>query len=265
VSVLGQPLAEIPEAAATGRIAELYAEIRAVSGLPMVNLVYRHLATTPGLLERCWAGLGPNLGSTAAAARARDLVALAALPGAVALRPATPAAAGLAGEQARLAQATLAAYARGNSLNVLAMFALLDGCHGGRVTTEAEPPVPAPVLPMTALDALSPRAAALLDELSLHIVGGEEPRLVPSLFRHFAADERQLILVSGVVEPALGAVLERAARVADGARVLAADLPHRVPALRDDVGREVARRFSEATSRMLVVGELLAAALARAE
>jgi hypothetical protein len=265
VSAAGQPLAEIPEAAATGRTAELYADIRAVSGLPMVNLVYRHLATTPELLERCWAGLGPNLASANAAAAAAELVALAATPGAAALPPATLAAAGLAGEQAGLARATLAAYARGNSLNVLAMFALLDGCYGGTDAAGAEQPAPARVLPMAPLDALTPAAAALLDEMSLGVVGGEEPRLVPSLFRHFAGDERQLALVWSVVEPALGAALERAARVADRARALAAGLPHPVPALRDEAGREVARRFSVATSRMLVVGELLAAALAEAE
>jgi hypothetical protein len=262
--VTGTALAEIPEAAATGRIAELYVDIRSVCGLPMVNLVYRHLATEPGLLERCWAGLRPNLASAAAAAGAAELVRLAATPGAQALRPATVAASGLTGEQIRLAGATLAAYARGNSLNVLAMFALLDGCDGRSDATEAEPTAREPILPMAPLDALTPRAAALLDEISLGVVGAEEPRLVPSLFRHFAADERQLTLIWSVLEPAVATAHERAGRVAERGRVLAAGLPHPVPALRDEAGREVARRFSEATSRMLVFGELLAAALAEA-
>jgi hypothetical protein len=263
--VTGTVLAEVPEAGATGRIAELYAEIRSVFGLPIVNLVYRHLATAPDLLERCWAGLRPNLASAAATADAAELVSLAATPGAPALPPATVAAAGLTGEQIRLARATLAAYARGNSLNVLAMFALLDGCHGGSDgTVAAEPAAADLILPMAPLDALTPRAAALLDGISLSVVGGEEPRLVPSLFRHFAGDERQLTLVWSALEPAVAAAHERAARVADRGRVLAAGLPHPAPALRDEAGREVARRFSEATSRMLVFGELLAAALGEA-
>jgi hypothetical protein len=257
-------LAEVPEAAATGRIAELYADIRAVCGLPMVNLVYRHLATTPDLLERCWAGLRPNLASAPAAAGAAELVGLAAIPDPVRPGPAALAAAGLDGRRARLARATLAAYARGNALNSLAMFALLDGCRGGGDVIEVQPAPPEPTLPMAPLDALTPRAAALLDEISLAVVGGEEPRLVPSLFRHFAAEERQLTLVWSVLEPAVTTAHERAGRVAGRARLLAVQLPHPVPALRDEAGRDIARRFAEATSRMLVFGELLAAAFAEA-
>jgi hypothetical protein len=262
--VIGEPLAEVPEAAATGRIAELYADIRSVFGLPMVNLVYRHLATKPDLLERCWAGLRANLASSVATADAAELVGLAATPGTRRLQPATLAAAGLTGEPARLARATLAAYARGNSLNVLAMFALLDGCDGGADTAEAEPLAPEPILPMAPLEDLAPPVAALLDEISLHVIGGEEPRLVPSLFRHFAGDERLLALVWHVLEPSVAGAHERAGEVAARARALAADLPYAVPALRDEAVREVAPRFSEATSRMLVFGQLLAVALGEA-
>jgi len=252
-------LAEVPEWAAAGPLAGLYADIRSVLGLPMVNLVYRHLATRPGLLERCWTALRPNLASSAAAAAATELGALAALGG-----PQVSLVAGLPEETVRLARATAGAYGRGNALNVLAMFALLDGCCGGAGGEEVPPPAPAPILPMASLDELAPPVAELLDEISLRVVGGEEPRLVPSLFRHFAGDERLLAASWAVLEPGLDEALERAGRVAGRARTLAADLPHPVPKLQDERARDVARRFSKATSRMLVCGELLGAALGEA-
>jgi hypothetical protein len=259
-------LAELPEGDATGRVAELYADIRTVLGLPMVNLVYRHLATKPGVLEESWAGLRPNLASQAASAAADELVSLAAPPG-VASAPGTAlAVAGLAGEQARLARATLAAYRRANSLNALGMAALLEGCPGGGPGGEEAPaPGTEPILPMASLDGLAPPVAALLDEMSLHVVGPEEPRLVPSLLRHFAGDVRTLALVWTALRPYTAELSRRGEQIAMRARARARSLPYPVSPLHDPAGRVAARRFSAATARMLVLGEVLAAALAEAE
>ena len=54
-------LAELPESAATGRIAEIYREIRRVSGVPYVSSLQRYLATLPGVLEWAWAALRPAM------------------------------------------------------------------------------------------------------------------------------------------------------------------------------------------------------------
>ena len=45
--------AEIAEADATGRTREIYDDFKASIGLPMVNLVYRHMATTPEWWRLC--------------------------------------------------------------------------------------------------------------------------------------------------------------------------------------------------------------------
>jgi hypothetical protein len=258
-------LLELSEADATGRTAELYADIRAVLGLPMVNLVYRHLATKPGVLEQCWAELRPNFASRAVAAAADELVALALPPGVVSLPPAALAVAGLAGAQLRLARSTLAAYRRANSLNALGLAALLDGGPGG-VTggEEVAPPLSEPILPMASIEELSLPAAALLDEMSLHVVGGDEPRLIPSLLRHFAADPCALALVWTALRPSADEIACRGADLARRARSLVSALPHRVTALHDDGDRAAARRFMDATARMLVVGEALSAAVVEA-
>ena len=257
-------LAELPEAAATERVAELYADIRAVLGLPMVNLVYRALATKPGVLDDCWAAMRPNLASAAAASAAGELVALAAPAGVIPLPRATVAEAGLRGKRVALARATLAAYRRANSLNLLGMFALLDGCPGGGSVDAAPAPTSEPILPMVSLESLAPETAALLNEMSARIVGGDEPRIVPSLLRHFADDARLLELLWVVLEPATAEADGRAAGLVRRARDLANGLPYPVAVLEDEPAQSVVAKFPDAMARMLVLGELLTAALAEA-
>ena len=54
-------LAELPEDQATGRIAEIYDEIRRFSGVPYVSSLQRYVATLPGVLEWAWDALRPAL------------------------------------------------------------------------------------------------------------------------------------------------------------------------------------------------------------
>ena len=51
--------AEIRETDASPHVAALYADIKAATGTPQVNLIFRHLATFPGVLDWAWAVLGP--------------------------------------------------------------------------------------------------------------------------------------------------------------------------------------------------------------
>ena len=67
--------AEIAEADATGRTREIYDDFKSSLGLPMINLVYRHLATMPGCLEWAWALLRPHFVGGAFAREAERLVA----------------------------------------------------------------------------------------------------------------------------------------------------------------------------------------------
>ena len=54
-------LAELPEDRATGRIAEIYAEVRLFSGVPYVSSLQRYLATLPGVLEWAWDAVRPAM------------------------------------------------------------------------------------------------------------------------------------------------------------------------------------------------------------
>jgi hypothetical protein len=263
-------LPEVPEADATGTVAAMYTDIRLVLGLPLVNLVYRYLATTPGLLERAWDQLRPNLLDEATDSLASELAAFPA--GTVVPIPAVSlAATGFVGERAARGAATLAAYARANSRNLLAVHALLDGNSGPQVRASAQMPAAVaadnqPVLPMADLDRLPPEATAILLEMSVAITGPEEPTLVPSLPRHFADPPCLLALLWAALRPALasGAGDAPAHTLAERARALAARLPYGVRPIEDPRARIVLGRFVGAVSKMLFVGDLMCRALAEA-
>lgn len=54
-------LAELTEDRASGRIAEIYDEIRRFSGVPYVSSLQRYLATLPGVLEWAWNAVRPAM------------------------------------------------------------------------------------------------------------------------------------------------------------------------------------------------------------
>ena len=53
------PVPAITEKDATGEVAELYADIRQTLGVPLVNLIWRNLATIPGALAWAWLSVKP--------------------------------------------------------------------------------------------------------------------------------------------------------------------------------------------------------------
>ncbi len=185
-------LPTVPESEAEGATALLYADIRAVLGVPVVNLIWRRLAFFPGGLEWAWSAVRPLYASGAAATGAALLRDRTPLPDLPPWPEAALAAAGL-GEPERAAIAhMLASYDRGNRLNQVALGALLPALEGA--VSEAappiapaagDPPVEGALPPLPALEALSPpvRALALaLDRLG----GGDDDEIVTSLWRHLA-------------------------------------------------------------------------------
>ena len=67
------PVPAITEAEATGNIAAIYTDIRATLGVPVVNLIWRHLAVFPDGLPWAWESLKPLYASGAIAGQAAAL------------------------------------------------------------------------------------------------------------------------------------------------------------------------------------------------
>jgi hypothetical protein len=179
-------LAEIREVDADPTTATVYLDIKRATGLPQVNLIYRHLATVPGMLAWTWAVIGPLYKSGAIARHARALIKQLAIPaddgGILDSLPAAE----------REAVATvLAFYNYGNSNNLVAFSALL---HASQSPPEASPAdqgieaaaAPAPLADIPALprrEALAPDVLNLIAELTAR-QGGAQIGVTPSLYLH---------------------------------------------------------------------------------
>lgn len=261
-------LPEISESDAAGSVAEVYEDIRAVTQLPLVNLVYRYLATEPGRLEAAWRELRPNLVDPGTIEAAEAIAAAArsdagALPG-ISVAPVLDA------EQLDLALATLAAYGRGNSRNLIVVMALLSGVPGTAATEvggEIES-VSAPVgaiLPMKSLDELDEQSRSLLDQMAAALTAPGETVLIPGLLRHFADDSDLLAFFWAILKPRTvdGTIAARADRIDALARRALTDLPARVTAIEDPEVRGVLERFAATIPRMSVVAGILEASLTR--
>lgn len=244
------PVPAIPEAEATGAVAALFADIRAVTGVGVVNLIWRHLATIPGGLEWAWGAVRPRYADGALATGADRLRAALVMPDLGRLTLPDPAAGRI-----------LAAYDRTNGRALLALCALLarlDGVGATPVTSgtpRAEAALPLPPLP--ALDGLAPEIAALVLRLN-HIGAGRPDPILASMYRHLAYWPEFLVSLEAplnrvAIRPMIEAALATA-RVE--ARVFApalAAMPE-LPAVSEPPVRAALNRFAEdALARMVVI------------
>jgi hypothetical protein len=261
----GPYLREIPEAAATGSVAEVYEGLRRVLGVPFVAFVYRALAAEPGRLERIWADLLPNMTSPYAR-RAADELATVSL-GSVAAIPAVALA--LTGFDARRVASTLDGFRRVNSANLVAVHALLKGIDRPAAPSGAsvgDIGASEPTLPIPEMASFPEAVRALLNEMSVPFAGDERPVLIPSLLRALANYPCLLALLWATLRPHVKGNEFRPAvdRVSGRAAELARETPYRVTRVDDEGAREILRRFAPTIAAMLVGGSLLEAALAEA-
>ena len=265
-------LPELAEGDATGDKAAIYAEIRKLGGVPMVALIFRHLATLPGALEWMWSALGPawrggELQESAwQIAREAPLAPIAVMP--------RPALAALGIDEAALEEVrvVLAAYNRANPenlLSVLCMLRLLEGRASSRdflIRPWNPPAAPGPLVPMGSIDGLPQELDALLELVAAPGEPGS-PRVVQSLYRHLLHRPQFLALAvtllkqrfdDGSIDAGVRHIHAAMARAADEivARISAPKAPHRGVAT-------VCERFGGVViPQMIVVGRLLEQAIA---
>ncbi len=191
----GTSLAEIREAEAPPAIAAIYAALNNGIGIGQVNLIWRHAAALPGVLDWLWAQAAPALASGAAAA-ARDSVA-AAMD--------LPPAARLTAFAGRAAIAELVeVYHRGNATNLSLLTAILLRHEG---MAPGQPLTPAPRGAMLPAPPPLPRLAALPEETRAQILGLtaahalSDAAVVPSLYLHLALWPDFLAQLPAVLAP----------------------------------------------------------------
>ena len=199
-----ESVASVLELAATGDIAEIYADIRKTLGTSVVNLIWRHLATMPGALPWTWSTVRPlYIGPAPAHAEAvrRTLV----LPAGPRFSVDALGAAGIGRPALVEIRTILDSYHHTNALALVVLSALLE--HYDPSLTDAVQPshaVPAsaqaelPTLPPMA--ALPPQVRRLIEELNQF---GEDtdPFLIASMYRHLAYWPPYLAVVRTLLAP----------------------------------------------------------------
>ena len=242
-------LPEQPEAQANEAVRAIYAQIRRAAGVPMVALIFRHLATLPGAMEWAWSVIGPPL------AQGQLQRWAWAMEGALDLAPALPVSPqalrylGIAeeavGEMARLSLA----YGRANPVNLLALRLIALRLGGGDGSDAAAPMLapsaaqvgasepwqpPAalgPLLPMIDLHKAPPELMALLQSLSQRGQAVPDAAFVPSYYRQLASRPPLLALASLIVPPAFARIDVAAGQLRQQASVHAAEMARLWPAL----------------------------------
>lgn len=181
---------EVNEADATGEIAEIFAELRTLWGVPYVSAIHRALAARPGFLEWAWETVAPAFRDGRGQEAAWRCAAGLAVPP---LDPIPAAALRVWGvDAAALAAVRTAAEGFVRVAPVNMVFAglvkqLLEGAvpagtTAGQVAWNAPPPLPAPP-DMVDLARLDPAARAATMRLASEM--GGKP-FVPGLYRMLA-------------------------------------------------------------------------------
>ncbi len=271
-------LPELPEAQASGEQRRIYAEIKRLSAVPMVALIYRHLATIPGALEWAWALVEPAMQSGRLQQCAWRLAAGAAIPGRRTIPRAALHVAGIGPHEEAAITQVLDAYNRANPVNMMVV-----GCVArhlaGTVATPIEaqpqatwqPPPPPPSLPPM----IDPAAMqGPVRELALLLTDRSDGRaaspLWPSLYRHLANWPAMLGYASVLVVPEFAAIDESTGRLREQAASAATELaktlappPGLAPpeAAQREGLQSAIERFGRRIPEMVVIGGLLRRAL----
>jgi len=207
---MSDPLPAVTEAAATGETAEIFADIRRVLGVEVVNLIWRHLATIFGALPWVWGMLRPLYADGTIAAEATALHGDLALPKLPPFPAEALAAVDLLGGDIGVISNILAAYDRTNAMALIALSALLCRLDGERPApdtavsralggaSELTVLIPLPVLPSIA--GLLPATAQLVSTLN-RLGTRREGAILASMYRHLAYWPAYLALAWALIAP----------------------------------------------------------------
>ncbi|MCP5151838.1 MAG: hypothetical protein H6983_09415 [Ectothiorhodospiraceae bacterium] len=273
----GDSMPSVPEHDARGETADIYADIRAVLAVPLVNLVWRHLAVFPGALPWCWSTVRPLYASGAIDTAALALRAGLRLPTVATIPVAHLDAIGVDDTQRRAVGAVLDAYEAGNSQNLVALTALRLALDGGprRVASPGQTPPASerPMMPVTPTLPPIPAVEALAAEdglalRTLNALGADASvTIVASAYRHLGYWPGLLGLCARALEPLADVLHPAIAAAREDARRLAAGLVGRLTLDTPDAEitttvEDVIDRFTgEAIGRMVVMVPLARRAL----
>lgn len=186
-------LTELPEDQAHGEILKIYQEIRRLSAVPMVALIWRHLATLPGTLEWAWGVLEPTMRSGILQEMAWEIAENTRIQRQPRITVSALRAAGISEEDQRGIIETLDGYNRANPVNFVMVHCLslhLEGtigsCRPQVLSTWQPPSQPSALRPMVNPSEMSSTVHDLSLLLTNRGTDSAPSQLFPSLYRHLA-------------------------------------------------------------------------------
>ena len=268
-------LPELHESQATGRIAEIYAEIRRFSGVPYVSSLQRYLATLPGVLEWAWAALRPAMASGAIPETGWRLARDIRLPPAAALSPALLRGWGVDAAGLAAIRNIAANFVRVSPVNLVmgaSLRCVLTGAtpSGTGFAADWSPPDPLPAMPGNVDPAALPETQrAVLMRFATELDGAP---FIPALYRQVAHWPAALAWLADELAPRFAAPETAAMRTAfqTAARNAAPDIVAHLPGLpagappdAEATRRVLAAvgRYAETSPEMAAFGQLILDAL----
>jgi hypothetical protein len=206
---MSDPVPAIAEASATGAVAEIFADIRRVLGVEVVNLIWRHLATIPDALPWSWEMLRPLYIDGTITKEAQVLRGGLSLPDLPSLPQDLLVAIGLGSDEQATIRNILAAYDRTNAMALVALSGLLCRLDEPPTATGQLPvkrpelspePAPIPLPPLPSLESLPEPVANLVLTLNRFGTRRENPVLA-SMYRHLAYWPGYLALSWALIAP----------------------------------------------------------------
>ena len=267
------PVTAISEAEATGRTAEIFADIREVMQIPLITSIWRVLADFDGGLEAAWTAVRPIYESGQPDAALQKLKAHAQFPVPAPLSAGRLVSAGVSAEDLPAIRAIIDAYNRSNGMNLIALTALVTDLPtkpSNYITPPSNAPWPT-LRPLLGQDEIGPETWDLLQGVKLLGASGDKSSLA-TLWRHLAHWPGLLSAVSESYEPMQrdGAIVRAAAQVSEIAQAEAVGIAHFRPPAADipaDAWQTIVRYVDGPfrVSRMVTLGHGLAHWLATDE
>lgn len=266
-------LPELPEKDAPPDIRAIYAEIRRLTGVPMVALIWRHLATLPGVLQDAWSSLAPVLRSGLLQETAWQIADGVRVQPLKPLDAAALARIGVAPANRRTIDTVLDAYNRANPVNMLCVYTLLARL----IRPDGQALAPDVVL-WTAPEAIGalPRMYApeempvplrtTLQGLSSPDATGGIPGgalAIPSLYRHLVPWPAYIAWIEHNLRPYIddGRLRQSVTTIRTGmsreAETLVVHVPPALALQAHPEAKTALTRFSSLIPEMIVVGRLL--------
>lgn len=222
------PVNAISEAEATGRTAELFAEIREVMQIPIVTSIWRTLDAIDGGLEAAWTATRPIYESGQVDALLTRLRKEVDLPIPKPLSANALEAKGIDPKAREIIASILTAYNRSNTLNLIALTALVRNGRSTRLSPISKPNIQWPSFPPLLSKAEIDTERWSLLERTIPLGVSLPATALPTLWRH-------LIHWPGFIELVLehytplhknGQLFDMVARVTTYVETYAPDLAH---------------------------------------